>query len=382
MTVFKAFLKILRKNLAMIIVYTMILVIFGGLSTQSQSETLSFTAVKPDILIVNKDEEKGITKGFIEYIKDNSNTPKIEDNEEARNDALFYNDTDYIIYIPEGFNEDFMSGKIDTLEVKKANNFNASFTDMLINRYFKMASIYRNKITDQSELVNTIKNSLENDTNIEITSQLDTTALSQAAFFFNFESYSIMVCLIFIISLILSIFNSEKIRKRNAISSTSYKKSNRILLLCNLLYAFVVWLIYFILAFIIVGDVLWTSNGLMLILNSFIHLLAITSLAFMIGNLVTNRDAINGVVNVVGIGSSFLCGVFVPLSYLPNSVISMAKCLPTYYYVKSNEIIAELEVVSIDTLHEVFINMGVLLGFSVLFLVISNIVSKKKRKIA
>ena len=120
----------------------------------------------------------------------------------------------------------------------------------------------------------------------------------------------------------------------------------------------------------------------MLILNSFIHLLAITSLAFMIGNLVTNRDAINGVVNVVGIGSSFLCGVFVPLSYLPNSVISMAKCLPTYYYVKSNEIIAELEVVSIDTLHEVFINMGVLLGFSVLFLVISNIVSKKKRKIA
>lgn len=382
MTVFKAFLKILRKNLAMIIVYTMILVIFGGLSTQSQSETLSFTAVKPDILIVNKDEEKGITKGFIEYIKDNSNTPKIEDNEEARNDALFYNDTDYIIYIPEGFNEDFMSGKIDTLEVKKANNFNASFTDMLINRYFKMASIYRNKITDQNELVNTIKNSLENDTNIEITSQLDTTALSQAAFFFNFESYSIMVCLIFIISLILSIFNSEKIRKRNAISSTSYKKSNRILLLCNLLYAFVVWLIYFILAFIIVGDVLWTSNGLMLILNSFIHLLAITSLAFMIGNLVTNRDAINGVVNVVGIGSSFLCGVFVPLSYLPNSVISMAKCLPTYYYVKSNEIIAELEVVSIDTLHEVFINMGVLLGFSVLFLVISNIVSKKKRKIA
>ena len=382
MTVFKAFLKILRKNLAMIIVYTMILVIFGGLSTQGQSETLSFTAVKPDILIVNKDEEKGITKGFIEYIKENSNTPKIDDNEEARNDALFYNDTDYIIYIPEGFNEDFMSGKIDTLEVKKANNFNASFTDMLINRYFKMASIYRNKITDQSELVNTIKNSLENDTNIEITSQLDTTALSQAAFFFNFESYSIMVCLIFIISLILSIFNSEKIRKRNAISSTSYKKSNRILLLCNLLYAFVVWLIYFILAFIIVGDVLWTSNGLMLILNSFIHLLAITSLAFMIGNLVTNRDAINGVVNVVGIGSSFLCGVFVPLSYLPNSVLSMAKCLPTYYYVKSNEIISELEVVNIDTLHEVFINMGVLLGFTILFLVISNIVSKKKRKIA
>ena len=41
MTVFKTFLKILRKNMAMIIVYTLILVIFGGFSMQSQDK--SFT---------------------------------------------------------------------------------------------------------------------------------------------------------------------------------------------------------------------------------------------------------------------------------------------------------------------------------------------------
>ena len=381
MTVFKTFLKILRKNIAMIIVYTMILVIFGGFSMNAQDKSLAFNAVKPDILIVNNDEEIGITKNFINYIKENSNTPSIKDNEEARNDALFYNDTDYIIYIPKNFNEDFINNNINNLEVKKGNNFNASYAEMMINRYLKIASIYKNKIENIDELTKKIDETLENETQIEITTKLDTDKLERAQFFFNFESYSLLICLIFIISLMLSIFNNEKIKKRTIISSTNYKKNNRILLLSNLLYAFIIWLIYLLLAIIILGNILWTSNGIMYILNSFIHLITITSLAFLIGTIVTNKDAVNGITNVVGIGTSFLCGVFVPLSYLPDTVIKLAHILPTYYYVKSNEIITGLEEVNITTLKPVFINMGVLIGSAIIFLIISNIVSNKKRKI-
>ena len=200
MTVFKTFLKILRKNLAMIIVYTIILVIFAGLRMNSKENDLSFNAVKPDITIVNKDEEKGITKGLIDYIKDNSNTPVIEDNEDARDDALFYHDTDYIIYIPENFNKDFMEGKIDKLEVKKGISFNSSYAEMVLDRYLNLASSYKDIVKDQDELVEKIKEVTDNKTDIEITTKLDTDSLSSASFFFNFESYSVLVCLIFIIS--------------------------------------------------------------------------------------------------------------------------------------------------------------------------------------
>ena len=381
MTVFKTYLKILRKNLFMIIVFTFVLVLFGGFNMKSQDKSLAFNAVKPDVLIVNNDKEEGITKSFIEYIKDNSNTPNIKDDEEARNDALFYNDTDYIIYIPEGFSENFMNGNIDSIDVKKGNNFNASYAEMMIQRYLKIALIYRDKVNSQDELIQVINNTLKNNTEIEITTKLDTDKLEQARFFFDFESYSLLVCLIFIISLMLSIFNSEKIRKRNIISSTSYKKNNRILLLSNLLYAFTIWFIYLLLAIIIVGDILWTSNGIMIIINSFAHLLTITSLAFFLGNLITNKDAVNGITNVIGIGTCFLCGVFVPLDYLPNSVITIAHALPTYYYVKSNSILTTLEEVNIETLKPVFINMGVLIGSAVIFIILSNIVSNRRRKI-
>lgn len=381
MTVFKTFLKILRKNSFMIFIYTLILVIFGGFSMKTQENSISFSSVKPDVLIVNKDEEIGITKGLIDYIKENSIQPTVEDSEEARNDALFYNDTDYIIYIPEGFNQNFFNGTIDSIEVKKGNNFNAAYVEMLLNRYLRIATTYRNRVSTQEELVKYIDNILENNTEVEITTKLDTAALEQASFYFNFESYSLYVCLIFIISLILSIFNDEKIRKRNIISSCSYKKNNRILLLSNLLYAFMIWLLYLVIGIIILGDILLTSNGILFIINSFIHLFTVTTVAFLIGNIVTNKDAINGVTNVIGIGTSFLCGVFVPLSYLPDSVVTMAHFLPTYYYVKSNEIIASLEEITLMTLEPVLINMLILIGFAVLFLIITNITSNKKRKI-
>lgn len=381
MTVFKTYLKILRKNLIMVLVFSIMLVIFGGLRMSSQDKSLSFNAVKPDVLIVNKDEEKGITKGFIKYIKSNSNNPKVDNNEDARNDALFYNEVDYIIYISKGFNEDFMNGKIDKIKVKKGNNFNGSYSEMMINRYLKVATTYRNKTNNQDELVKIVDKTLKNKTKIEITTKLDTDSLEAAEFFYNFESYSILVCLIFIISLIQTIFNEEKIRKRTVISSTSYKKNNRILLLCNLLYAFTVWVAYLILAIFELGDILWTSNGILYIINSFIHLITVTSLAFLIGNLVTNKDVVNGVTNVVGLGTSFLCGVFVPLEYLPNGVITMAHLLPTYYYVKSNTIITTLEKININTLQPVLINMGILLGYAVVFIILSNIVSNRKRKI-
>ena len=382
MTVFKTFLKILKKNLSTVILYTVILVVFAGFNMQTNENSISFNAVKPDILIINNDKEAGLTKGFIDYIKENSNTPKVDiTSEEKILDALFYNDVDYIIYIPEGFSNDLVNGTLKELEVKKSNNFNAACAEMIVNRYLTVANNYRYTSLDEERITNDIAKALESENNVEINTKLDTDTLARAAFYYNFSSYSIMACLIFIICMVLSTFNSEKIRKRTVISSTNYKKHNRLLLLSNLTYALIIWLIYVILSFILVGDIMFTSNGILLIINSLIYLFTVTTLAFLLGTLVSNKDAINGIMNVVALGSSFLCGVFVPQSYLPNFVLNIGKVLPTYYYITSNEKIALLESINLDTLTPVLINMGVLVAFSITFIVITNIVSNRKRKI-
>ena len=94
------------------------------------------------------------------------------------------------------------------------------------------------------------------------------------------------------------------------------------------------------------------------------------TIAFLIATIVNNKNAINGIVNVIALGSSFLCGAFVPVEWLPK-----------YWYIQTNELLKTIEVFNIQTLMPVFINMGVIVLFSLLFITLTNIFSKKKRRI-
>lgn len=381
MTVFKTFLKILKKNKGMVIFYTVLLLVFGGINMSANKPVAEFEATRPSVLIVNKDEEVGITKDFIKYIKENCDTPEIADNEDARNDALFYEDVSYIVYIPENYHNDFIKGNAPELEIKRTGNYNSEYAEMIIKRYLGVASIYQKSIKSEDEIIAKVNETLEKKVDASITSKLDTTSLSKASFYYNFASYSILACLIYIICLILSVFNSEKVRKRTVISSMSYKKHNRDLLLSNCVYSVIVWMLYVIASFVLVGNAMHDEHGALFIINSFIFTICATALSFLLGSIVSNKNAVNGIVNVVALGSSFLCGVFVPMQYMPQVVKNIAHILPTYYYVKTNDAIAELEVFNLDTLKPLIVNMGIMIGFAIVFVVIANVVAAKKRKI-
>ncbi len=378
MTIFKTFLKVLNKCKVPIILYTVFLIGFGGFNMQTSDNSTNFVASKPDILIINKDEEKGITKNLIDYIKNNSNIIDIKDTEEAVNDALFYRDVNYIIYIPENYREDFLNGENPKIEIKSTGDYQAAFSEMLLERYINVANIYQKNIESEEELINKINETISKQTEIEITSKLDTNNLSKATFYYNFANYSILAGCVYVICLILSSFKEEKIRKRTIVSSMNYKEYNRKLLLSNSLFAIVMWIAYVVLSFILVGNIMFTTHGLIYIINSFIFTICAVSIAFLIGNLVFNKNAINGIVNVVALGSSFLCGSFVPMDWLPDSVISIAHILPSYYYISNNEMVADLEVINYDTIQPILLNMGIILLFALGFVIITNVISKRK----
>ena len=381
MTVFKTFWKILNKNKVIVIIYTVMLLIFGISNMQTSEKSMNFVASKPDVVIVNYDEEKGITKDFIKYITDNSNIVEIETDEEKINDALFYRDANYVIYIPENYNKDFMEGKNPQIEIKSTGDYQASLEEMLVSRYIKVANIYQKSIDNEYELIAKINETLSKQAKTEITSKLDTNTISKATFYYNFASYSILACLLLIISLILSSFKEERTRKRIVVSSTNYKKHNRILLLSNCCYSLILWLFYVIISFIILGDIMTTATGVVYIINSLVLTICATTIAFFIGNLVSNKGAINGIVNVVALGSSFLCGAFVPMEWLPDSVLKIAHTLPTYYYISTNEALKTLEKFNFATLKPLIVNIVIMLGIAIVFIILANVVSRRKRKI-
>ena len=205
--------------------------------------------------------------------------------------------------------------------------------------------------------------------------------LQSQAQYFNFATYSIMAIVIFVVSIVLSSFHEKAINKRSIISSMNYKKHNRMLLLASFIYSSIVWAFFTIIGIILVGEIIFTPRGIIYMLNSFIFTFCSLTIALLISTLINNKEAISGIINVIALGSSFLCGAFVPAEWLPDTVLKIAHILPAYWYINSNDLLKTMEIINIENLKQVFINMIVVIGFSIAFVIINNLVSKRKQKV-
>lgn len=385
MTVFKTLLKILNKNKGIVILYSVLLIVFGSLNMKTSDNSTNFVASKPDILIVNEDKGEKLTQNLISYISDNANITDIDDNEAARDDALFYRNVNYIIYIPKDFSKDLLNGDNPEVDTKSTGDYQAYYAQLMLERYIKTAKNYINIANEASgdvdvkDIISSIDKTLDKQTEIKVTSQVDTDKLSGITFYFNFMNYGLLAGAIFAICMILTSFNEEKIRRRTIISSMNIHRHNNLLLTGNVLFAIVLWAVYTVVGFVMCGikkDIM--NYALLYVLNSFIFTLCAVTIAFMLANIIHNKNALNGIINVIALGTSFLCGAFVPMQWLPDSVIKIAHILPSYWYIKTNELIADIEKWNIDSLKPLFINMGILIAFSVLFIIIANILSVRK----
>lgn len=382
MTVFKTFLKVVNKYKFIVILYTVILIIFAGFNMKTSDNSTNFIASKPDVLIINNDKGEKLSQNLINYIEKNSSIINIQDTEEARNDALFYRDVNYIIYIPENYSNNFIKGLNPEIEIKSTGDYQSSYAEMMLTRYIKVANIYVQDTKNQEELLIKINETLSKETEIQVTSKLDTDNLAKATFYYNFLNYSILAGCVYVICMIMSSFNEEKIKKRTIISSMSYKKYNKQLILANGILTIILWAFYVILSFILVRKIMFSINGIILIINSFIFSICCLSTAFLIAILVNNKNAINGIINVVALGTSFLCGAFVPVEWLPDSILKIAHILPSYWYIQNNEIVKTLETINFESLKPILINMLVIIVFTMIQMGQVNFVSRKRRNMS
>ena len=380
MTVFKTFFRIVNKLKPTIILYTALLIIFGAVNMKTSDNNINFVNSKPDILIINQDVNKGLTKNLIDYMKKNSNIVKVENNEDKINDSLFYREVSYVIYIPKDYRKNVLLGNNPKLDIKKTDEYDAHLSEMMLKRYIKLQNIYNEEAGSEDELITLINDNINDDVNVKITSKVDTSKTYNIAYYFNFASYSILAIIIYIICLVLCSFKEESISKRINISSINYKSHNNKILLASIVFSSIVWFLFVIIGVIVVGDIMFSLRGLISIINSLIFTFCALTLSILISSLTNNKNAISGIVNVIALGSAFLCGAFVPAEYLPNSVLNFAHILPAYYYINSNDLLKNIDVINISSMHPIIINTIIIIMFSILFIILNNVVTRKKRK--
>ena len=140
MIIFSTVFKILNKLKGNLILYTVILLAITLFNTTSGNMN-HYEATKPDILIVNKDRNNEITKGFVSYLKEQATLKDIDINDQEKvDDALFYRDISYVVYIPENFGDDLVNDKnLSSTHLKlQTNNYLHILNVLEIKYYFDL----------------------------------------------------------------------------------------------------------------------------------------------------------------------------------------------------------------------------------------------------
>jgi ABC-2 type transport system permease protein len=151
------------------------------------------------------------------------------------------------------------------------------------------------------------------------------------------------------------------------------------MILGNVSFAVITWFIMIFASFVMNGSYMFTVNGQLLLLNSFVFTMAALSISFLIGNLVKSRGAMSAAANVVSLGSCFIGGVMVPQALLGKTVLKIASFTPAYWYVRANNQIVNITSYNMSNLQPVIICMLIILGFAAAFLAVTISVIKQKR---
>ena len=109
MTVFKGYMRIMKKNTGLILLY---LGIFFGVTMALQAaagkETYtSYESEKIKIGVVDKDNGP-LAEGLVKWLEGTHHVTMLEDNREKLQEELFYRNVEYIVVIPEDFYENCM----------------------------------------------------------------------------------------------------------------------------------------------------------------------------------------------------------------------------------------------------------------------------------
>lgn len=377
MTIFKTYWKIVKKNIGIIILYTVMLLVFGTMNLKANKNSFEFISSKPDIIIVNNSSGI-ITDNLISYLKTNANVKNIT-NENDIDDAVFFRDANYVIYIPKEFENKIENGKEFNIDIKTNNSYDSYIASELLNRYLDVFSKYMNLYNDKILAIQKLDNTLNKKASVIIENK--TSLNSKTSLFYNFSSYSIMAIVIYIICLVLSSFNDEKISKRTSVSGMNYKTFNNYLYISSFTFTFIIFIVYLILSVLILKSSILNINGILYSLNMFIFFIVSFTMAILISNLVKSKGAISGVVNVISLGSAFLCGAFIPVKYMPSFALKIAHIFPTFYFIDNNEYIASLQNFDKASYEFVLKNFIIMIVFIIFFLILNTLVTRFKRKV-
>lgn len=381
MQVFKCFFKIVRsKKLQMMIYGSIFIALTVMFSNFGRDNDVGFQTTKVNVGIVDHDQST-VSKALKRFLAEEQNVKVMKDDKKNMQNELFYRNVEYILILPKGFGDSLMSEdkKAQIKNVKVPNSTSGYMIDQQVNKFTKQVRSYLAAGFTEQQAVERAENTLKSSVEVTLKGSKKAGEQSNTAYYFQYLAYIFIALITVAVSPVFMVFYKKDIRRRNQCSAATEKSRNLQLALGTLTASVGCWLLFMILAMAMYRNEIFQGNIWLFMLNSLTFMGVAAGISFLAGLLVTNDDALQGVVNVVSLGSAFLGGVFVPLEFLSKQVLTVSRFLPTYWYIRSNKLIDQLDTLDMSHIWPALQGILIQAGFALALFAAAMLVSKQKR---
>lgn len=381
MQVFKLYFKILRSYLNFMLMYIGIfLCIFLGLIIPqvSQLKNEDYTQSQCDFAVFDYDNSE-LSNALIQYLQTIHHLEKIADDEkETIQDELYELNVHCVIRVKEGFEQAFERGEgAEFLELFSIPNTTVSVLfEQNLQSYLNVVHTYQSAGFEIKEAIT--QTALVMDTSVEVDFVDQEGAASERPiyYFYKYVNWVFIAMCVNSISTVLLSLDKKKLRDRIQCSAYPFLRMNLEIILGVLTTGFLICSFCIVMVSVVYPKEMLEPNGIFYILNAFCAMAVTLAITFLISKVTNKPQVISLMSNVVGLGMAFLCGVFVPLDFLSETVVQIAHFLPVYWNVRALQMIERYQAEDRGTL---FLYMGIQLLFAVAILCIGMVIARRKR---
>lgn len=366
MQVFRTFMTIAKKQLGSCMIYIGIfvglMIAFANMGTKSGSEYVNY---KCNLAIFDQDCSEE-SKYLVEFLKEKNDIVEVEETQEDIQSKIYYLQVDYVLYIREGY---ATTGALEN--VKRPGSSSGSYVDDEIQSYENSMEALK-KAGYSLEEAHAITMDAMSDEGLVRT--MDKEVEKGRAFGFVFLPYVLIMMMFNGLCPVLCAFNRREVQDRANISPISNVKKNMQLFLGSLLLALVLLAICLGVARMNYPSRFGATEFGLSTLNAFCMMVVAWGIVSIAGNFNLKPQNISMISNIVGLGCSFLGGVFVTLEIFSDGMLAVAKLTPTYWYIQALDKISEGQAFSTYGYC-----MGIELLFAAVFFGIGLVISKRRR---
>ena len=343
MQVFKAFLKVLRKRLPIAMIWIVVFLVISIVVSNTQTDEKTFSNTQLDVCVWDEDQTAA-SMALKDWIGSKHHLISVQQDPDQMLDALYYEQADYILTIQKGYAEKLERGETDDLfcNYHVHDSYASALMENSLEEYVKTVQAYQVSGFSLSDAAAQAEQVLSQEVPVQMESfsiVANSEDYSESfSIYFQYLPYVFLSVMVVALCPVILTLNQKELRNRTNCSCLSPNAQTMQIVLGSILFVMSVWLI-FLLAAIFLNGTFFHGIAWYAVLNSFVFLLIAAAIAILIAAFSPSDTGVNVIANVIGLGMSFFCGIFVPQAYLGDGVLMAARFLPAYWYVKINNML-------------------------------------------